>query len=587
MGRGAGGPGWWWGPVFDAERTTRARRWQGYALRSLFVLGLLVGLWLVWAEQRRTGGFVTVQQQAEVGASLFFTLTLIELVAVLLVAPAATAGAICLDRSRGALAHVFVTDLTDREIVLGKLAARLLPVWGLLACAFPVAALATMLGGIDPMALLGASLVVAGVAALGCAYALLLSAWATRPAEVLAVVFATWMAWLLACPLSQLFGGMAMPPGWLAWSNPYYLISAPSFEPGSTTLAEPAWFALGCLVLATACTALAVGTVRGVGRRSPRRRARASGRDWPWRRWGPRLDADPVLWREWHRNRATRWTRLVWLGYGVAASATGGGMIFVKLNPATNRMPAEAYGLLVGLLVAAGLLLVSTATASVLAEERVRGSLDVLLAAPVSTRRIVRAKWWGAFRRVPWLTVWPVLMGFVVVVVDDVNPTTTKSIAVVFPLILAQGALLVSIGLAAATWIRRPGLATTWTVGVEVFFLAGWPILQAVLPLSWLLSDPDRYDPSAFRQALDIFLACGCPFINAAFPSMIAHQTYPGSEPRHQAVLAVLLAWTAIYSLAAWALYELTVRTFDRRLGRMPERPTRPRPAPARPVARA
>ena len=36
---------------------------------------------------------------------------------------------------------MLVTDLSDPEIVLGKLAARLLPVLGLVACSWPVLAI--------------------------------------------------------------------------------------------------------------------------------------------------------------------------------------------------------------------------------------------------------------------------------------------------------------------------------------------------------------------------------------------------------------------------------------------------------------
>ena len=58
-----------------------------------------------------------------------------------------------MDRARGTLAHMLMTDLSDAEIVLGKLAARLLPVLGLVACTWPVMAISSLLGGIDPIAL--------------------------------------------------------------------------------------------------------------------------------------------------------------------------------------------------------------------------------------------------------------------------------------------------------------------------------------------------------------------------------------------------------------------------------------------------
>ena len=211
----------WWGPVFEAERITRSRRWQGYAVRSLFVLGLLGGLSLPWFELGNKAGEITLRRLATVGQEAFLILTMLELVAVLLLAPAATAGAICVDKSRGTLAHVFVTDLTNREIVLGKLAARLGPVLGLLACSLPVSALLTLLGGVDPVALTGAFLIAAGVAVLGCSLALMLSVWASRPREVLSVSFGAWIAWLLACPLYQFFCQIGRAPNWLAWANPF------------------------------------------------------------------------------------------------------------------------------------------------------------------------------------------------------------------------------------------------------------------------------------------------------------------------------------------------------------------------------
>ena len=70
----------------------------------------------------RMGKNATIQAQARVGESYFLALIGTQLALVMLVAPAFTAAAICLDRARGALAQVLVTDLTDAEIVLGKLA---------------------------------------------------------------------------------------------------------------------------------------------------------------------------------------------------------------------------------------------------------------------------------------------------------------------------------------------------------------------------------------------------------------------------------------------------------------------------------
>ena len=115
------------GPVFIHESVAATRRWQLYALRALFVLGLLLALAFVLCGTIGVAGTTAnsypIQRLARLGENFYYAIATVQLGLVLLVAPAATAGAICVDRARGALAHMLVTDLSDSEIVLGKLAA--------------------------------------------------------------------------------------------------------------------------------------------------------------------------------------------------------------------------------------------------------------------------------------------------------------------------------------------------------------------------------------------------------------------------------------------------------------------------------
>ena len=104
---------------------------------------------LTWSQVHRDHGsreIVTLAELAEYGTSVYFSIVLVELTLVLLAAPAATAGAVCLDKARGTLDHVLATDLSNAEIVLGKLGVRLIPVLGLVACVVPVVALARPAG---------------------------------------------------------------------------------------------------------------------------------------------------------------------------------------------------------------------------------------------------------------------------------------------------------------------------------------------------------------------------------------------------------------------------------------------------------
>lgn len=143
-------------PVFAFEWLAATRRWQGYALWSLFVLSILSALVITWTSRREVLDATTIRSLARVREVFYITTVGTQLTLVLLVAPATTFGATCLDRSRGTLAHPMVTDLSDREIVTDKLAARLVPVLGLVGCTLPVVAFLTLLGGVDPEAIHGA-----------------------------------------------------------------------------------------------------------------------------------------------------------------------------------------------------------------------------------------------------------------------------------------------------------------------------------------------------------------------------------------------------------------------------------------------
>src|ERR1700675_1472234 len=127
------------GPGLASEWLAASRRWQGYALRSLLVLLLLLGLSGVWQGHHDGTGELSVRQLAEIGRGFYAVTTLILLGLVGLAAPAA---------------------------------ARLVPVLGLIACAAPVLALATLFGGVDPAMPTGAILVCLACGVFGCTLAL-------------------------------------------------------------------------------------------------------------------------------------------------------------------------------------------------------------------------------------------------------------------------------------------------------------------------------------------------------------------------------------------------------------------------------
>jgi ABC-type transport system involved in multi-copper enzyme maturation permease subunit len=558
-----GGRGLGPGPVFIYEWITSTRRWQAYALRSLFVLGLLLAL-LVMGMRRGTDAIVPgpagLRALAQLGRSLFVAVVGTQLTLVLLVAPA---GAICLDRSRGTLAHLLVTDLTDVEIVLGKLAARLTPVLVLVAATLPFTALLTLLGGIEPDAMFGAFLVTMGVAVLGCCLALGFSIRFRRTHEALLATYAVWGLWLLGTPMLDQINrasglSLIVPP---ESADPYRLAFAPYWRPGSVDWHDYVAFLGAIWGISAVLTLLAVRTMRRICTRDA---ARTSARPpWGWAgrlgafvspafriygRMGPTLDFNPVFWREWHRNRPARWARVVALIF-VALALT---FSLIAINQGSQRdLPPWVNALQVSI----GLLFLSVIAATSMAEERVRGSLDVLLTTPLETREIVLGKWLGTYRLVPPLAILPVLVVYGKVSPDG-DPWPVALMMAAF--VLCAGAAITSLGLAMATWCSRLGRAVGVTVSLYLLMAVGWFFGL------WAVRD------SADTQRMMM----GSPFFWAGIVTDSADRRYYSDYQQ------AAIGWTLAYALAAWALLAATLKTFDRCLGRV-EGHSQPPPMPS------
>ena len=242
------------------EWLTTSRRWQLYAVRAAFVAVILAGMILTSRADHSSapsGTYVSLQELARYGQTLYLTIISIELTIILLVAPAATAGAVCLDKMRGTLDHMLTTDLSNAEIVLGKLGVRLVPVLSLVACVLPIMALSGLLGGIDPTALFGSFLAAIACAVLGCSLALTLSVWGRKTHEVLMMTYLLIIFWLFSpfllttllysTGVSNLRFAAPALLDWLEYANPYYLAWAPYRKPGSVGLTTYLVFLGSCL----------------------------------------------------------------------------------------------------------------------------------------------------------------------------------------------------------------------------------------------------------------------------------------------------------------------------------------------------
>ena len=355
------------------------------------------------------------------------------------------------------------------------------------------------------------------VSLLGCSLAMALSVRASKTHEVL-IIFAIWSVWVLGVPLwaDAARAGMVAgpPPSWVFKLNPFVLAYAPCVYPGYVATNDVAIFVAAACSVSVAAVVYAIRRVRtdlaAPGHESSRVRA--------WRLWmrahlfswwpSPSLDGIPVLWREWHRKRPSRMARLV-TGLFTVGTVVGMG---IGIADAINHGVDVGTDLLDGisfLAVTFGLLILSATAPTTLTEERVRGSLDVLLTTPLPTHVIVLGKRWATYRRALPLVLLPALTGLFVAVaspdrpmwlplqlVAQVKPITTRDrvLAGLLPsaFLLAHAAAAMSFGLALATWFHRTGRAVAANVGGFVAMSIGWVIAITVvirLFLNWWSMD--------------------------------------------------------------------------------------------------
>jgi ABC-type transport system involved in multi-copper enzyme maturation permease subunit len=554
--------GRWLGPVFVNEWLTTSRRWQVYAGRSVFVAALLVGLWSAWVSRASNQGVPTIQIMASVGQGFFSAIVFTQMTLTLMVAPASTAGAICQDRSSGKLEQLLTTELSDSEIILGKLAARLLPMLGLVTCALPTLALSTLLGGVDPLALAGAFLITVGLAVLGCTLALTFSVWAAKPYEALLATYSTYGIWLLALPVWDFLGRhwrIPTSPDWAIPFSPVYLAFAPYVLPGKVGVLSYAGFFVAMLAISAVLAAIAIKRMRAViaghaersaganapNVRPPGQRRGSNGRRWLRTDRDVSLDDGPVFWYETRRRVYSPWIQVMLRTYLVLA------LLFSTLalydivqsysTPSATTASLPAYVVAFQVTISLPVLLLAAVTAVV--EERAQGNLDVLLATPLSTRTIVLTKWWCAFRALPLFLVLPAVL-----TIASAWPTGAWAVASWLGIyVFTTAAMWTSIGLAISVWIKRLGRAIALAAAIYAVVCLAWPVLMTSM------FGANGRGPAIMSP----FHACFYVVVGIYYSNDF------------DALFIWTLCWIAAQSVVALGLLIAELLSFDRCLGRV------------------
>ena len=193
------------GPIFSVELVTGARRARYYVLRVVYAGVLLLALSVACLQT----AFSSSGAVANATAGFFMAFAVLQVLAVLALGPAMAAGTVAMERQRRTIEYLFASPLSNAEILLGKLAARMVMMICLVLAGLPVLGLAMMLGGIAPEALLVVMAITASTLTAVTMISIAVSAWAPRAQDavvrvyllLLVLLLAPWiLSYFLPCP---------------------------------------------------------------------------------------------------------------------------------------------------------------------------------------------------------------------------------------------------------------------------------------------------------------------------------------------------------------------------------------------------
>jgi len=444
------------GPVLSREMVTAPRRLRLFFARAGYVAALVMLMATAWLILSGTQNVRTLSDLARFGSILFQILATLQLVLVVLFSALFAASAVAQEKDRRTLILLLLTDLTNSQLVLGKLLASLLIVLVVLAAAVPLFLFVVLLGSVsfDQVARAFAVTLASALAAgsLGSTVAL----WREKTFQALAMTalvlvfwFAFWEVVGSGMLAGQWFGISAQT--WAAWCSPWRAIlvaSQPVVEDFSTQrLVSPniAAFLTVSIIVTVLLNLVAIVRVRvwnpsrQIHSQPPSAEparpkiedkdgdstaiALATSQITPATSCSEqiirtrRVWNNPILWREictWAYGRKVLLVRLVYIAFFVATALVVHQVVTadVLFGPRRGMLPPAALPLAPLLLLS--MVLINALAVTSLTTERDGQALDLLLATDLTPKEIVFGKLGGILYNTKEMIILPLLLCFYV-----------------------------------------------------------------------------------------------------------------------------------------------------------------------------
>ena len=194
------------GPLFVKELLEMARRRRYFLVRVLIGAALLLGWWIGLSGQSWRIDYRSIGNLSAIGESMFRWWAYLSLWGVVILTPLLVGGLIAAEKDGRTFETLLTTLLTNREILIGKAASRLLLLSILIASSVPILAVASLYGGFDVKQVLTAVAVIGSTCLFVVVIALYYSTITYKPyvAMLRTYFFLAVLWWLLPAATAML-----------------------------------------------------------------------------------------------------------------------------------------------------------------------------------------------------------------------------------------------------------------------------------------------------------------------------------------------------------------------------------------------
>jgi ABC-type transport system involved in multi-copper enzyme maturation permease subunit len=474
-----------------------------FVARTLFAGALFALTLTAWQLLIGSQRIENVGDLAWFGAAAFRILAPLQLAVAMPFSALLVASAVSLEKDRKTLDLLLLTNLSNTELVLGKLLAGMLSVVVVVVAAFPLLAIVALLGGVSSGQILRVQAVTLASALAAGSLGSTVALWREKTFQALAMTALLLVLWLVAWEIVAAGGagvtlGRIRAETWAAAMSPWQAVQSAAQSKFTGQHAGPYYADPVYLFLAASfaiCVLLNIVAIVKVRIWNPTREVQPRVDDELQRQADARQDdaatADrrtvqihgaggkarpvwdnPILWREvrtWAYGKKILIIRLMYLVvFAACASALVGASSDDPTTTPNSAIPPAAKPLVTLLVV--GLFMLNALAVTSLTNERDGRALDLLLVTDLSPKEIVFGKLGGAFYNAKEMILLPVALCAYLWFADRL---TTENLVFLLGGLVVMNAFAAVLGLHAGMTYANSRTAIATSIGTLLFLFLG------------------------------------------------------------------------------------------------------------------